>query len=528
MNAPFLKKIRLILALLVFSLLLLSFIDFRYLLPDRWFSLVLYLQVTPSILNFMNIPSIAASGFIVILALTVFTGRSYCSVFCPLGIFQDFVTRLGGKFNRRNRRFGFKKPYTVLRYLILAITLIVMLGGSVFLISLLDPYSIFGRITTLYIQPVVVGINNIVAWIGGKFDYYGIFKVEFIKIPLVIYIIPTAFLVLIAVLSFGHGRLYCNTVCPLGTLLGMLSKVSVLRISIDEKNCTHCGRCALSCKSSCIDFISENIDVSRCVTCFNCLDVCNDNAISYGTAGISRKRKVNKDDEPFDSSKRNFIVGSLTLLISGRTIAKAQEQEFKKVPVPTKDSTVREEKTYPVTPYGAISIEHFNSYCTACSLCVSACPERVIIPSFTEYGLAGMLQPRMDYHKSFCNYDCVRCTEVCPSGALLPLSVEAKKLTQIGKVTFIKENCIVETEKTDCGACSEHCPTKAVYMVPYEGSLVIPEVNNKICVGCGACEYACPTKPYKAIFVDGNAIHEDAEKPKEEKLKVNELEEFPF
>ena len=134
----------------------------------------------------------------------------------------------------------------------------------------------------------------------------------------------------------------------------------------------------------------------------------------------------------------------------------------------------------------------------------------------------------MDYHKGFCNYECIRCIEVCPSGALLPLTPEAKKLTQIGKVNFIKENCIVETEKTDCGACSEHCPTKAVQMVPYTGNLVIPEINNEICVGCGACEYACPTKPYKAIFVDGNPVHQDAKKPEEEELQVQELEEFPF
>ncbi len=110
----------------------------------------------------------------------------------------------------------------------------------------------------------------------------------------------------------------------------------------------------------------------------------------------------------------------------------------------------------------------------------------------------------------------------------MPLSVEAKKLTQIGKVTFIKENCIVETERTNCGACSEHCPTKAVNMVPFEGNQVIPEVNNLLCVGCGACEFACPTKPFKAIFVDGNAVHQDAQKPKTEKLKVDDLEEFPF
>jgi len=527
MNSPLLKKIRFLLALLVLVLFILSFIDFRYLLPEKWFGILLYLQFTPSLLKFMDAPSILASGFIVVAALTVFTGRSYCSFLCPLGILQDAISRAGGKVKRRNRRYGFKKPHTILRYLLLAITLIVALSGSIHLIALLDPYSIFGRFVTYFFQPLIVTLNNIVAWIATKFDYYEIFKVEYIKIPLIVYLIPLLFLVLVSYMSFTRGRLYCNTLCPVGTLLGLLSKVSVFRITIDKQSCTHCGRCAINCKASCIDFLNEDIDESRCVTCFNCLTVCPDNAIKYGLpARIKNKPVVT---EKVDSSKRRFIAGSIGALAAATGVARAQDVPAnKEAPVPTKESTVKENKTYPVCPYGAVSLEHFNSYCTACSLCINACPEQVIVPSFMEYGLAGIMQPRMDYHKSFCNFDCTRCTDICPTGALLPLTVEAKKLTQIGKVTFIKENCIVETERTDCGACSEHCPTKAVYMVPFKGNLVIPEVNNKLCVGCGACEYACPTKPFKAIFVDGNPIHLDAEKPASESLKVEKMEEFPF
>jgi ferredoxin len=137
------------------------------------------------------------------------------------------------------------------------------------------------------------------------------------------------------------------------------------------------------------------------------------------------------------------------------------------------------------------------------------------------------MQPRMDFHRGFCNFDCTRCTDVCPTGAIMPLMIEAKKLTQIGKAVFIKDNCIVQTEKTACGACSEHCPTKACHMVPFEGKLLIPEVKDDICVGCGACEYACPTKPYKAIFVDGNPIHEAALKPETEELDAAPVD-FPF
>jgi ferredoxin len=136
----------------------------------------------------------------------------------------------------------------------------------------------------------------------------------------------------------------------------------------------------------------------------------------------------------------------------------------------------------------------------------------------------------MEYLSGYCNYDCILCTEVCPSGALLPVPLEEKKLAQLGVAKFVKENCIVETEGTDCGACSEHCPTKAVNMVPYKGRLVIPEVKSDYCIGCGACEHACPTKPYKAIYVDGHAVHKVAKKAEVKKIeqKVDYKEEFPF
>ena len=142
----------------------------------------------------------------------------------------------------------------------------------------------------------------------------------------------------------------------------------------------------------------------------------------------------------------------------------------------------------PVTPPGSRSRDRFTNLCTACHLCVSVCPPQVLSPSLFEYGLAGIMQPKMNYRANYCNYECVLCSQVCPTGAILPLEVAAKKEIQLGKANFIKDDCIVVAKKKDCGACSEHCPTKAVKMVPYEEKLVIPELNNEICVGCGACE----------------------------------------
>ena len=175
-------------------------------------------------------------------------------------------------------------------------------------------------------------------------------------------------------------------------------------------------------------------------------------------------------------------------------------------------------------------MDKFNNNCTACHLCVTACPTKVLQPSILEFGIFNIFQPFMDYKTSYCNYDCVVCGEVCPTSAIFPVTGVQKKNIQSGKAIFVKENCIVETENTACGACSEHCPTKAVMMVDYKGKLKIPEVTNKYCVGCGACEYACPTKPYKAIYVDGNFVHQKSEIRPTEKLdqKIDYKEEFPF
>jgi ferredoxin len=520
MKSSALKHIRTVFAVLVLLLFTFLFIDFRGLLGDKAFGPILYLQFVPSFLKFVIAGVVASTGFIVVLVLTALTGRTYCSFLCPLGILQDGISRIGGLFKRRFRKYGYKKPYTILRYFILVMTAGILALGGVYVLTILDPYSTFGRFVTYFAQPVALLINNLLASVLGKFDIYSIYRVDIRPYELAAYIVPAAFLFLVGILSFRYGRLYCNTVCPVGTLLGLLSKVSLFRIRFDEASCTRCGRCAMSCKSSCIDFLNKQIDLSRCVNCFNCIDSCKENGLSYGLVRLKQK---SKDDAGTDDSRRLFIAGSFALLAGGSQLLRAQGT----TPSPTKDSTVKEDRLYPVSPPGSAGIATFTSRCTACTLCVNACPTNVLQPSVSEYGFAGIMQPRMDFHSGFCNYDCTRCTDVCPTGAIMPLMIEAKKLTQIGKAVFIKENCIVHTEKTACGACSEHCPTKACHMVPYEGRLLIPEVKDEICIGCGACEYACPTRPYRAIFVDGNPLHEAASKPETKELEAVPAE-FPF
>ncbi len=520
MRSPFLRRFRILFASLVIICFFVLFADFRYLIPSKYINILLTFQFIPSIMKFYDLGTLITAGFAAILVLTLLTGRTYCSFLCPLGIGQDIFSRIGGRVKRKFRRYGFKKPFTIIRYSLLAATVIVSLVWGVYLLVLLDPYSVFGRFMTFFGKPVVIVLNNLFSGVLGKFDVYTLSHIKITGFQLLAYSIPFFFLLLIGGLSLTKGRLYCNMICPVGTLLGLLSKVSVLRIKFDDTICTRCGRCSIGCKSSCIDFLQHKVDVSRCVDCFNCINICQDKAISYGIVGLK-----NKSAQTTDPSRRKFVTASLLLMLGIQQIVRTQD---KTAPVPKKASTVKENKTLPVCPPGGVSIGDFNQDCTACSLCIAECPNGVLVPALLQYGIEGMMQPVMDYHKSFCTYNCTRCTEICPTNALHPLVLEAKKLTQLGKTHFIKDNCIVKTEKTACGACSEACPTKAVYMIPYEGNLLIPETKDEICIGCGHCEYACPTTPFKAIFVDGNEIHQAAKKPENVQSDIKIPVEFPF
>ncbi len=519
MTSPLLRRLRIAFSSLIFICSFLLFIDIKHLIPTEYTNILLFLQFIPSAIKFYSLETLAAGGFLAVLVLTLLTGRTYCSFLCPLGIGMDLNSRIGGRIKKKFRRYGFKKPFTILRYSLLAITLIITMFWGIYMITLLDPYSIFARFMTFIAKPAIVVINNFLAGILGKFDIYTLSNIPIKGFPLITYGIPAFFFLLVGGLSLTKGRLYCNMFCPVGTLLGLISKVSILRIKFDESACTRCGRCAMRCKSSCIDFLNHDIDISRCVGCFNCITTCQDKAISYGVVNIKKKKHVT------DESKRKVIAGSLLFLFGISQMAKGQ---IKTAPVPKKDSTVKENRKFAVCPPGGGTIADFNKNCTACSLCITACPNGVLEPAIKQYGLTGFMQPVMNYHKSFCTYNCTICTEVCPTYALRPLMLDAKKLTQIGKVNFIKDNCIVKTEKTACGACSESCPTKAVFMIPYEGNLLIPELNLEICIGCGHCEFACPTVPYKAIFVDGNPIHLAAKKPVNVQSEIQTPVEFPF
>jgi len=339
-------------------------------------------------------------------------------------------------------------------------------------------------------------------------------------------IIALITLITIGIMAWRNGRIYCNTVCPVGTVLGFASKYSLFQIRFNSEKCNLCGSCARNCKANCIDFKNMKVDTSRCINCYNCIEVCKESGLKYRIKKTPHSQlstfnsqlnnhhsQLSTFNSQLKTPRRQFLTTlAVTTLAAGKLIADTTLRLGQKKNV---------ERQKPIMPPGALNIDKFAQKCTSCHLCITKCPSEVIKPAFLEYGIGGMMQPMMYFDHQFCNYDCTVCSEVCPTGALTHLTQEEKHHTQMGVVQLYLENCIVYTDETSCGACSEHCPTQAVSMIPYKDSLTIPFIRQEICVGCGGCEFICPAKPWKAIFVEGIAEHKII---RIEKEKVEEVE----
>ncbi|HPS59324.1 MAG TPA: 4Fe-4S binding protein, partial [Spirochaetota bacterium] len=499
----YLKPLRITVSLAVTISLAVIFADFYRQIPAWFREPLLYPQFIPSAVSFFMKAALTAGGFIAVIIATLFAGRLYCSFICPLGFCQDLFIRIRGML-RRKRSASYSRPHYFLFYSALSVSVLSFAFSGTILIRWLDPFSIFGRFITYGVSLPLIELNNGIASMLVKKNIFTV-SILNIKPSLAGTLFACSIFMTIMTLSIFYGRTYCNTVCPAGAVLSLFSRFSIFRLGIDRSSCTRCGKCAAHCKSSCIDFRNGYIDTARCVSCFNCVSACPEKSVKFVHVEI-RQTKIHSHGSENVSLKSAgitraaFIAG---LLLVPRLVFPQGKQGgtiYRQDPAKQKKYS---RKSFS-SPPGSVSINRFNSSCTACSLCISACPSRVLQPAVLQYGLNGIMQPYMDFNSGFCNYDCIRCGEVCPAGAILQTGIDAKRRIQTGRSVFVKENCITYTNGTDCGACSEHCPTKAVHMVPFRNNLVIPEVNMKICTGCGACEYACPVRPLRAIYVEGN------------------------
>ena len=487
-----LKKIRTALAAVFFVLITLLFLDFTGTL-HHWLGWMAKIQFLPAVL------ALNAAVIIGLVVLTLVFGRIYCSVICPLGVFQDVIAWLHNK--RKKNRYTYSKAISWLRYTMLGVLVVALAAGVGSIVQLLAPYSAYGRIATMIFQPIWKAGNNVLAAIAERVDSYAFYTVDVWTKSIPTLVIAIVTLVVVVVLAWKHGRTYCNTICPVGTVLSFFSRFSWLKIRFDEDKCRNCSLCTKNCKASCIDFKNHKVDYSRCVVCGDCISSCKFGALKYTAKKVtaSHASQDAQADTTVDKGKRSFLIG--TALVT--TAAMAQEKMKVDGGLAKIEDKVAPKRQTPITPPGSISARNMATRCTGCQLCVSECPNDVLRPGTD---LMNLMQPVMSYEKGYCRPECTRCSEVCPAGAIKPISKEAKSSTQIGHAVWIKKNCIPLKD-------ARHCPTGAIEMVPSdpddEESAFVPAVNEEMCIGCGACENLCPARPFPAIYVEGHEVHKE-------------------
>lgn len=330
---------------------------------------------------------------------------------------------------RRKMSVQKNRPY---KYFLAALVLGALIGGTACLVRFIDPYTLFGSAASG-------------AWLG------------------------LVLLVALAVLVWFKGRMFCANICPVGTALGLVSKHAFNQMYMDEDKCVSCGLCAAKCPTGSIDFKAKSIDNETCIKCFRCLGVCKRNGIRFGS--------VPQKPVKFNPSRRKLLIGGAAMAMlalsikGGITLSKSIAAKVKKV----------------ILPAGAESVGSFANKCLNCNLCVQNCPMKIIKKSNGDYPTV-----HIDYQDSFCDYDCHRCSEVCPSGAIRKLSLAQKQKTQIGLAEIDESKCI------KCGLCVMKCPREAISKE--DGGF--PLVNSDMCIGCGACHSACPVKAISIAAVE--------------------------
>ena len=378
------------------------------------------------------IPAALACSWIalaVALAVTLLFGRFFCRAMCPLGILQSVVNRI---FHPKTavRRVCTRLPETaaqrIVRWTVLAAVVACVALGLGAWAGMFDPYAIYGRVLSLV--PSLDGE-------GGAVE-----SAAFVAVT------ASVFAAILIAASAGRGRLWCNWICPAGTVFNLVSRLAWRKDAV-ASGCGNCRRCFPASTAA--------------------------SANAAGGAEVTRRDAIKT---------------------MAATAAVAAEKEtdggFADISLPGRPT-----RTVSVLPPGAGRRKDFLRKCIACQLCVKNCPSHCLAPSTS---LARFGQPEMDFRRGACHPDCTRCSEVCPTGAILKLTKGEKKTAHIGRAAWKKENCIRATEDVNCNACERKCPVKAIHMVNR-----FPVVDAEVCTGCGTCEHVCPARPEPAMAVDG-------------------------
>lgn len=406
---------------IVLTMLVLCILAFlRKFYPIKIFDIQLIAALQSSFISGFGLSAVL---LLIIIISTLLFGRIYCSALCPLGIYQELLSILFKPFYKK-RKFQPVKHH-VFAYFFAAVLFGTFFGGTIAFLRLLDPYSITGN-----------------ALSGALFGL--------------------GFIIALAVLVFFKKRFFCTNICPVGIVLGLISRFSVYKIRINTDKCTMCTLCAKSCPCGSIDFKNHTVNNETCIKCFKCLPYCKHGALYYGL-------EQTKQTPKFNIKRRQFLISLFALTIFGCAFKGGMDFSKKII---SKIKNV-------ILPAGSRHVSDFANRCLNCNLCVQNCPQKIIKPATKDIPFI-----HIDYKNSYCKFNCNKCSSVCPSGAIERINLKQKQNIKIANAVINEDVCI------QCGVCAYECPKQII--IKKRGQFPIVQFDK--CIGCGKCATVCPVK----------------------------------
>ncbi len=436
---------------------------------------------------------------LIVAAATVVLGRVFCGWICPLGTLNNIVGSM-----KKNRSFAPGRSLYKMKYYIL----IMLLISSVFTLQLagiMDPMSLLIRSFSLSVFPAVnYGVHGFfneiydagIPMITGTSEaVYGVLKKTVLSFRQP-HFSQAAFIGLlffsILILNIVEKRFWCKYLCPLGALLGLLSRFSILKREVSE-GCTSCGQCGAACQGGAIAGDTRKWRNTECFACLNCDDICPNNAVRFG---FGKKAAMS-----MGLGRRQVILSMLSGFIA--------------VPLIRSTPFAGTHFTHPdlLRPPGALEEKEFLKRCVKCGECMKVCITNGLQPTLLEAGFEGLWSPRLIPRMGYCEYRCTLCGQVCPSGAIRRMPLGEKVNVRIGLAMIDTGRCLPHSFGIPCIVCEEVCPTpkKAIWFEEKtvknrDGREIIlkqPHVDLELCIGCGICEAKCPVGTKAAIYVTG-------------------------
>ncbi len=430
------------------------------------------------------------------IVLTFVLGRVACGWVCPLGSFLQFFSFVFKK-SKLLKPKKIEDNRTAWKYYLFVFILV----GTLFsldLVGIFDPLSLLYRSFVTSLLPALShGFSAFIAILYQiNITSLGDSLFQFIENLAVNSIFRQGFFIGVlfigvVLLNLSRERFWCRYLCPLGAMLGLISRWNVVKLKIDPQKCTQCWLCTIHCQTQAKPFPEEDWKSSECIYCYTCSAICPTSAIGFPL------KSTPEEIVRVDLSRRKLIFTSLLGIAA--------------IPFFRLSPLTRRASPKLIRPPGALPEKKFLQKCVRCSECMKVCPTNALQPALAEAGPEGIWTPVLVPKIGYCEYYCSLCSQVCPTGAIEELTVEEKIKVRIGLAWVNKNTCIPYDLGTPCIVCEEHCPTspKAIKLVKIEVKLpdgtirtpVAPVINIDLCIGCGICETKCPVVDEPAIYI---------------------------